>query len=322
MVLKKIYNIISKTKIANNLFTYIVKMILSNLFIKSKVNSLYNKFNYFQKKIFYALFSKAIINKKIEVESSTWEIIFCNKKISMPLRKEHINLDWDLAVSILGHDLDVIKSYETLIKNSMVNCFFDIGTNYGTHSLLFLSQEIETISFEPNPKCNEYFFEACNINKLINNMNNIGIGDKEEVAFLKFPKNSLWNGSLSSSITKEFKNDVETIEVNVKSLDSFVNEKNLEPDLIKIDTEGFELNVFIGAKETLNKKRPIIIFECNFPKDRKQIFNLLKEIGFIICKLPINENLIVEKYTCESFEISNNTNFLALDIKNNKIKIV
>lgn len=322
MVIKRIYNIISKTKFANNIFTFIVKMMISVQFIKIITNLIYNKFNYFQKKAFYALFSKALVNKNINVKSSNWEVYFCNKKILMPLRSDYINLDWDLAVSIIGHDLDVVKSYETLIKNSMVNCFFDIGTNYGTHSLLFLSQGIETISFEPNTKCNEYFFEACKTNNFNQNMNNIGIGNKKEVAFLKFPKNALWNGSFSSDVTKEFENDVETIEVNVETLDLFANEKNLKPALIKIDTEGFELNVFMGAKETINKNRPIIIFECNFPKDRKQIYKLLEEVGFIVCKLPISDTLTVEKYNCESFETSKNTNFLALDIKHNKIKII
>lgn len=320
MILKKIYNLILKVAFIRELLTLFVILVLKVSFIKSIINNIYNKFDYIQRKAFYALFSKALVNKKINVKTSTWKIYFCNKKILMPLRSNNINLDWDLAVSIIGHDLDVIKSYEVLIKNNLVKCFFDIGTNYGTHSILFLSQSIKTISFEPNQNCNEYFFETCKINSFSPNMNNIGIGNKEETAYLKFPKNALWNGSISNDISlKDL--DEEILEVKVDTLDNFVKKQNIGPDLIKIDTEGFELNVLKGAINTIKSFRPIIIFECNFPTNRRQIYELFREFSFAICKLPISPSLSVEKYSIDSFENSKETNFIAIDIKNNLIKI-
>lgn len=321
MILKKIYNLILNISFFREILAFFIILILKISFIKTIINYIYNKLDYLQKKAFYALFSKALVDKKINIKSSNWEIYFCNKKILMPLRSDNITLDWDLAVSILGHDLDVIKSYEILIKNNLIDCFFDIGTNYGTHSLLFLSQYIKTISFEPNQNCNEYFFESCKINSFTPNMNNIGIGDKEEVAYLKFPKNALWNGSLSKDVTKDFEEDAETLEVNVKTLDSFVFEKTLNPDLIKIDTEGFELNVLNGATKTIENFRPIVIFECNFSTNRKQIFELFDKYNFTVCKLPISSDLTAKKFTCNEFESSNETNFLALD-NNGQIKII
>jgi FkbM family methyltransferase len=45
--------------------------------------------------------------------------------------------------------------------------------------------------------------------------------------------------------------------VDVRTLDSF----NLEPDFLKIDTEGYELFVLKGAEQTLRKFKPVVIVE-------------------------------------------------------------
>ena len=48
------------------------------------------------------------------------------------------------------------------------------------------------------------------------------------------------------------------------SIDNFVKKKNIKKiDFIKIDVEGHEYNVLQGAIKTINKFRPIIIFEFN-----------------------------------------------------------
>lgn len=45
----------------------------------------------------------------------------------------------------------------------------------------------------------------------------------------------------------------------LRALDSF----DLSPDLIKIDVEGFEGEVLLGAKETLARSTPVVVFEDN-----------------------------------------------------------
>ena len=53
------------------------------------------------------------------------------------------------------------------------------------------------------------------------------------------------------------------IQVKCRTLDSIVEEFNLEPDFIKIDVEGFEHIVLSGASQTLSKFRPRIVLEAN-----------------------------------------------------------
>ena len=60
------------------------------------------------------------------------------------------------------------------------------------------------------------------------------------------------------------KQDSEFGSTIVTTLDSFVRENKLTRcDLIKIDVEGFEVSVFAGMKETIERFNPKIIFEFN-----------------------------------------------------------
>jgi FkbM family methyltransferase len=53
----------------------------------------------------------------------------------------------------------------------------------------------------------------------------------------------------------------ETIRVRVETMDRMIP-RDLPVSLIKVDVEGGELGVFRGARETLRKNRPIVVFEC------------------------------------------------------------
>ena len=82
---------------------------------------------------------------------------------------------------------------------------------------------------------------------------------------------------------------VETIRVTTRRLDEVVHAD--EPiDLIKIDVEGAEVSVFLGALRTLAKSRPIVIFEYS-GADVEQLYgatnllDILSEVGFCVSSL-------------------------------------
>lgn len=54
--------------------------------------------------------------------------------------------------------------------------------------------------------------------------------------------------------------EIEKIKVPLKKLDDIINGSTI--NFIKIDVEGAELNVLKGAKNTILKNKPTIIFEC------------------------------------------------------------
>jgi FkbM family methyltransferase len=53
------------------------------------------------------------------------------------------------------------------------------------------------------------------------------------------------------------------VKVPVTSLDVYCKECELLPDVIKIDVEGLETAVIMGARETLKNSRPFILIEFN-----------------------------------------------------------
>ena len=63
--------------------------------------------------------------------------------------------------------------------------------------------------------------------------------------------------------------------VNVKPLDSYNFE---DVDIIKIDVEGHEHSVLLGAKNTIVKNKPLIQIEIN-RKARFSVYKILEELG-------------------------------------------
>ncbi|MGQ0739696.1 MAG: FkbM family methyltransferase [Bacteroidota bacterium] len=281
---------------------------------RKKLNDWYNKLDLDGKAVFHNLFCKILRDKNIQIPAGNWEVDFRKKKIRMPLREEEGWLDWDNALSVLGHDPDVKETYENLLNNISIKVFFDIGANYGTHSLLFLTQGVQTISFEPNNSLNSHFELLCGANHVTGKMENLAVGEKKGIAKLQFPSDATWLGTIVESeatILKAF-HQLKNIEVPLVTLDQYVQEKGIDPDLIKIDTEGNEINVLRGARNLLQKKMPLVIFESNTNKDRLVVWNFLDGVGYVICNLPLRKEKKKEILTSDAFFSSRKFNFIAM----------
>lgn len=68
--------------------------------------------------------------------------------------------------------------------------------------------------------------------------------------------------------------------VSMERLDSF----NLKPSILKIDVEGFELDVLEGARETIKKYKPRIILEVHSKLLKEQCTEYLSSLGYYIFK--------------------------------------
>ena len=77
------------------------------------------------------------------------------------------------------------------------------------------------------------------------------------------------------------------IKIPVKTLDSFVKENNITKiDILRMDVEGFEYNIILGANNVLEKYKPKIFVEIHkmyLGKEKTcEIFNDLKNKGYEI----------------------------------------
>jgi FkbM family methyltransferase len=79
--------------------------------------------------------------------------------------------------------------------------------------------------------------------------------------------------------------------VETVSVDGFLSDQKLVPDLIKIDVEGGEILVLEGCRETLSRARPVLILAVHpwwLPEGRSvaEIQGLLADAGYTV----MNEN--------------------------------
>lgn len=280
-----------------------VKSQLTNEKLLIKLNQSYTKFTWEERVVYHALCAK-MFRKKTDIQiDSQWKVNFGMATIELPLTTESLWLNWDTALSIIGHDIEVKRFYQKLLQSDIeINHFFDVGANYGTHSLLMASNGVKVTSFEPNPSCNKTASELFDLNTVKVNQLAIGLGNKDEKAFLQFEQSETWNGTVLSEA------DEDTIPIEIKKLDDISKEFNITPKLIKIDTEGFEIKVLEGAQDLLKQQQSIIIFESLNDKNRTSIWKLFEAVQTPIYDL---DNALI-RLNQHSFIQSDSTNFVAI----------
>lgn len=258
----------------------------------------------------HALFAdgRALINE------GSWCVSFAGKRLVLPLTAERAWQEWDAAVAILGHDLEIKTTYANLLGSSRrPKVFFDVGANYGLHSLLFLAQGVKTISFEPNPDCHGYLHRVCEVNQLTCDIQAVAISDEEGWTELWFPERGTWMGTTDAAARDSLARDflLRSIKVELTTIDAFVTRTGNHPDLIKIDTEGNEVRVLRGSRQTLRSSRPLVIFE-SWPGTRDVVMAIFEESGYCIASLPLQLGSAACVLDRDSFLRHTGENFIAI----------
>jgi len=201
---------------------------------------------------------------------------------------------------------------ENLVKDLDFKTVFDIGSNKGQFILLIekLFKDKIFYSFEP---IREILEKQKNFFKNKENFffYNLGIGEKSEKK--KFYITNRRDSSSFLKVEHRIKGNKdyqieEEREINIKSLDEIFNQKILlEPILMKIDVQGFELEVLKGSSNILRKIKYIIIEVSN---------------SEIYSKQPLS-NEIIEYLNLKNFQVFKKnsittkipkSNFLQVDI--------
>jgi len=143
--------------------------------------------------------------------------------------------------------------YRTQIIDSIPNkrTFIDVGANVGIWALPMSFYFNNVIAYEPslqNIECLEL-----NVPKTID-IRKVALADFEGTADFHQAGKNCGDGKLCRPGAKS------SYQVKVTTIDK----ENLnDVDLIKIDVQGWELDVLKGAEQTINRCRPWIIFEVN-----------------------------------------------------------
>jgi len=201
---------------------------------------------------------------------------------------------------------------ENLIKDLHFETVLDVGSNKGQFILLIekLFKNKTIYSFEPISeileKQKEFFKDKKNLFYY-----NLGIGKKSEKK-----KFYITNRKDSSSFLKvnhniKGNNDYkieEEREINIKSLDEVMGDRDiLAPILMKIDVQGFELEVLKGSFNLLKKIKYIII-EVSY-----DVLYSKQPLENEITKYLSSKNFKIIKKNSNNYKIPN-SNFLQVDI--------
>jgi FkbM family methyltransferase len=136
-------------------------------------------------------------------------------------------------------------------------CVMDIGANVGYYTRLAskLVGSGSVISFEPLPKAYKLLKKNSYDLKNTEVFNCALSSDEGNGSF--FIRDS---GDTSSLLRINDNEKLQEIKVSIKTADSFIDNIN-KVDFVKIDVEGFEMEVLQGMTTIISKYRPIIIFE-------------------------------------------------------------
>ena len=185
------------------------------------------------------------------------------------------------------------KVYETAVKfideDTIV---LDIGANFGQLSVLLskYKKNVEVYSFEAS----KYIFEILKKNVQINNANvklfhNLVGNETKQELFIKKLNISKFNTYGSNMIEKiEIRNEnsLNIEKINSIKIDDIFFDKKIS--FMKIDVQGYDLEVLKGSKNTIIKQQMPIIFEYeeDFAKDFNYTFknfeNFIDEINYKI----------------------------------------
>jgi FkbM family methyltransferase len=183
------------------------------------------------------------------------------------------------------------KFYSSFIKNG--NLCFDIGANLGNRVAPLLTIGAKVVAVEPQKYCYKYL--QYKFGKKIQIVNK-GLGDSESIQDFNISKYNVY-----SSFSTEWINSVKdgrfkgvdwnkVIKVKMTTLDKLITEFGL-PDFIKIDVEGYELNVLKG----LSKPVQMISFEFTVPEQTDKAIACIDQIekinADIECNFSIGESM-------------------------------
>lgn len=193
-------------------------------------------------------------------------MIIHHKNIALIQEDTHIS-KWVIESGRLDHDQNMLPMLDEFLKPE--STVIDIGAYIGDHSVYYAKRCAKVICFEPNPEAFECLVQNAKPNMMLFNL---PLSDKTENVEIISPNNNIGMTYVQAG------GDIKT-----RALDVF----EFDPSFIKIDAEGFEMKILKGAKETIERCRPVMLIEINKPALERngtsfdEVVSYLRTFGYI-----------------------------------------
>jgi FkbM family methyltransferase len=173
-------------------------------------------------------------------------------------------------------DPELVEEMQSFMRlTAGKTCLLDIGAHYGIFSLVFAGNP-DSMAFAIEPSVSAYeiltYHQKANPNRLIKPFQ-IAFGEKSGTLKMQYASTHLVH---LTPLNVDLNED--TLEIDVVTVDSFVDRQGIKPDVIKIDVEGFELPVLKGALNVLSTYSPLIFLEVHTSQEKYIADYLVKDL--------------------------------------------
>jgi FkbM family methyltransferase len=144
---------------------------------------------------------------------------------------------------------------------------YDVGAFQGLLTLFFSRTSRQVISYEPNSMNRARLMENLKLNEVTNvRIRPFGLGSHAQTAQMVYSPLMSGGASLEQKTADQLRQarGVQAEQIQITTLDGDIAEERLpQPDFIKVDVEGWELEVLKGARGTLENVRPSLFLEMH-----------------------------------------------------------
>ncbi|WP_221740396.1 FkbM family methyltransferase [Stenotrophomonas sp. 278] len=139
----------------------------------------------------------------------------------------------------------------------------DVGANIGLTTLLHSRIAEHVHAFEPSPTTFQLLRENLERADRQNvTLHNVGLGEQAGTFELTFAPQNRSGAFVSDQTQASVGHTIERIQI--ETLDEVVRRSHMPKiDMIKIDVEGFELQVLRGGGKSLSRNKPAVVLEMN-----------------------------------------------------------
>lgn len=172
------------------------------------------------------------------------------------------------------------------LSHAPIKEIWDIGAHMGETAIHFANEfpKATVRSFEPVSSNYNLLVQNCEKLKMHYSYN-FALGGENKLTKIYLQGASVIH-SLRDDLNKPSAEDAKAEDIEVKSIDYVLNEfKTVMIDLLKIDVEGYEIQVLEGARKSLAEKKINFIYLETGLDDRfntiQSLIDFLKPIGYL-----------------------------------------
>jgi len=205
----------------------------------------------------------------MNIQSLSKHVALLRYQLGSPLRlgAHHYRIRGYLAnepPQALGHEPYLLPFLQRALK-SRPGAFVDVGVNIGQTlmKVMAFDPSRQYVGFEPQLACSCFVERFINDNRLTNALVlPLGLSDSDGLCALHTSGNFDEMASIEGNVSVDGSSRGQQLWIQTRTGDAVIDELGVKQvAIIKVDVEGAEARVFAGFRKTLERARPILMFE-------------------------------------------------------------